>query len=76
MGWLGNRECISMMLWSDFHDAQFRIQARNPFISCMVILVQFFSEVGILPASLLITCCAYLSDSVTMRVRITSVKKR
>jgi hypothetical protein len=33
----------------------FRIQAKNPFISCMVILVQFFSRVGTLPTLLLIT---------------------
>jgi hypothetical protein len=31
----------------------FRIQARNPFISCMVILVHFLSGVGTLPALLL-----------------------
>jgi hypothetical protein len=54
----------------------FRIQARSPFILCMVILVQVFSGVGPLPALLLITCYAYLLDSVTLRVRIKSVTKR
>jgi hypothetical protein len=54
----------------------FRIQVRNPFTFCVVILDQFFSRVVTLPALLLITCCAYMLDSVTMRVRIKSVKKR
>jgi hypothetical protein len=53
----------------------FRIQARNPFISCMVILVQFFSRAGTLLVLLLIVCCTYLLNSVTMWVRIKYVKK-
>jgi hypothetical protein len=68
MEWLGNKV--------DQYDAMvlfllmpiFRIQAKNPFISCMVILVQFFSRVGTLPTLLLITCCTDLLDSVSMRV--------
>jgi hypothetical protein len=54
----------------------FRIQARNPFISCMVILVQLFSGVGTLPTLLIIACCAYLLDSLIKRVWIKPVKKK
>jgi hypothetical protein len=58
MGWLGNREWTSMMLWLNFLKMPIsRIQARNPVILCMVILVQFFSGV-----ILVIACCAYLVE--------------
>jgi hypothetical protein len=47
-------EWTSMMLWLAFLMMPiFRIQVRNPFILCMVVLIQFFSGVGTLPALLL-----------------------